>query len=143
MALFIFEANGKPEPQGSAKAFKRGDKIVVTSDNPHVKSWRSVVADAAKAAMEAEGVALLDRPAEVMVGAMFSLDRPASLTAKKRPYPVTLPDLDKLIRGLGDALTGIVWRDDSQVCRWVATKRYCREGERPGVVVSISRMDAE
>lgn len=38
--------------------------------------------------------------------------------------PTKAPDLDKLVRSVGDALNGIVWRDDSQVATLVATKRY-------------------
>jgi hypothetical protein len=35
-----------------------------------------------------------------------------------------MPDLDKLVRGLNDALTGVVFEDDSQIDQIVAVKRY-------------------
>jgi Holliday junction resolvase RusA-like endonuclease len=40
------------------------------------------------------------------------------------PYPAVKPDAGKLARGTEDALTGIVWRDDSQIVTEVLTKRY-------------------
>lgn len=39
-------------------------------------------------------------------------------------YPTTKPDTTKLLRGVEDALTGILWRDDSLVCVQQAEKRY-------------------
>lgn len=33
-------------------------------------------------------------------------------------------DLDKLARGLGDALTGIAYYDDCQIVRWDIQKEY-------------------
>lgn len=44
------------------------------------------------------------------------------------------PDVDKLFRMLGDAMTGIVWRDDSQVCYSSINKVYAWDG-RPGAMV--------
>ena len=58
---------------------------------------------------------------------IFTMLRPKTVT---RPEPSVAPDLDKLIRGVLDALTAVVYRDDSQVTRITAQKVY---GERPGV----------
>lgn len=41
-----------------------------------------------------------------------------------RCSPWTKPDLDKLERATKDALTGLVWDDDSRVVRCVKEKRY-------------------
>jgi Holliday junction resolvase RusA-like endonuclease len=46
-----------------------------------------------------------------------------------------MPDLDKLIRAILDALTGVVWRDDGQVVDIVASKVYA---DTPGVDVVIT-----
>lgn len=41
------------------------------------------------------------------------------------------PDLDKLVRAVQDALTGIIYKDDGQVCRLTANKNYAaHEGVR-------------
>jgi crossover junction endodeoxyribonuclease RusA len=39
-------------------------------------------------------------------------------------YCTTKPDADKLLRAIGDAVTGIVCRDDSQFVEITATKLY-------------------
>lgn len=41
------------------------------------------------------------------------------------PYrPIGKPDLTKILRALEDSLTGVVWRDDSQVVAHDTCKRY-------------------
>src|SRR5437867_2655341 len=39
-------------------------------------------------------------------------------------YPTTKPDRGKTLRAVEDALTGVVWRDDAQVCDGPVRKRY-------------------
>lgn len=60
----------------------------------------------------------------VVLDVTFFLPRPASISAKKRPLPVVAPDLDKLVRSIGDALTGVVIRDDALIVDLLAAKRY-------------------
>jgi Holliday junction resolvase RusA-like endonuclease len=50
---------------------------------------------------------------------------------------VTKPDTDKLIRSVLDALTGIVWTDDSQVVEILARKQF---GIQPGVDIIIEEI---
>ena len=44
------------------------------------------------------------------------------------------PDLDKLARAVGDALTGVAYRDDAQITRWHLQKRY---GEQAGTEITV------
>ena len=48
--------------------------------------------------------------------------------------PTGRPDLDNLIKALTDACNGIVWRDDAQIVRLMAEKRY---SEQPGASISV------
>lgn len=144
---------GKCEPQGSARAFvpttrngqplRRHDGSIVvniTSDNPALKGWRAKVAAAAKAAWE--GPPLGD--VSLMVEADFYLRRPqghwgtgrnAHLLRDWAPAaPLTVPDADKLLRATLDALTGIVYADDSRVTAAPNDKHYA---------VPTSRSDGE
>lgn len=57
------------------------------------------------------------------------------------PPHVKKPDVSKLLRGIEDAMTGIVWQDDSQVVGADVTKRYAHEGETPGVLIMVSTAD--
>ncbi len=67
----------------------------------------------------------------------FILPRPKSV---KRIYPAVKPDLDKLVRAVLDGLWP-AWGDDAQVVGLLASKRYCGEGELPGVWVEIESID--
>ena len=49
-------------------------------------------------------------------------------------FHTSKPDLDKLVRCIKDALTGIAWKDDAQVSLVCATKVY---DEQPGARISI------
>jgi Holliday junction resolvase RusA-like endonuclease len=134
----VFEVLGKPEPQGSARAFMpNGAKYpVVTSDNPNLKSWRR---DVAKAAALAHVGPPIEGPVRVVVD--FHLPRPKALRVDRAH--VTRPDCDKLLRGVGDALTGVVIRDDGQVTQIKGTKQYARAGESPRAVIAVTPLEEE
>ena len=124
---------GIPAAQGSKDQFGQ-------ESSRHVKPWRASIASEARAAML--GAPPLEGPVEV-VGvfvfprpkAHFRTGRFAGDLRESAPYwHVSKPDLDKLQRAIGDALVGIVLRDDSQVARWDVNKRY---GNRPRVELIV------
>ena len=80
----------------------------------------------------------------VRLFAEFSLQPPASIPKYKRGWlpHSKKPDVDKLLRALCDALTGIVWVDDSQVSVCALNKGYAWDGIT-GVVVSIEPITDE
>lgn len=115
-----FTAFGIPAPQGSARAFfKDGMKraVLVKDNDERQRSWRSVVASEAAKAME--GIALIDGAIEIRV--RFVFPRPKSV---KRIHMTTRPDLDKILRSCFDAMTGIVYSDDSRIMEIAASKQY-------------------
>ena len=134
LPICAFDAIGKPEPQGSARGYVRGGRVVITSDNRGLHQWREVVTWAAREAMA--GKPLVERPSEVYLHLTFRLSRPASLP-KKRVHPTTKPDVDKLLRASLDAMSGVVFRDDAQAVGCRVNKRYCEPGEQPGVSVEV------
>ena len=56
-------------------------------------------------------------------------------------YPVKKPDLDKLVRAVGDALVPVLIHDDNQVVWILAGKEYASEQEPPGVLISLHHHD--
>ena len=60
-----------------------------------------------------------------------------STAGKKKPYPTVKPDLTKLVRAVEDALTGLIWRDDTQVVYQSNSKTY---GSPQGVTVLIEEI---
>lgn len=131
MTRIAFSVIGKPEPRGSKNAFRtKGGKMVVSDNNPNSGPWMGVVAAAASAEMD--GAELLDGPLGLVV--TFTVRRPQGhfgsgrnvdkLKPSAPTFPAVRPDATKLLRGVEDALSGVVWRDDAQVVDQTVTKRY-------------------
>ena len=106
---------GTPVPQGSMRHVGNGRML----HKPQLLDWRSDLVLAARKVMDDR--LPLDGP--VVVHADFTLHRPKA--AAKRVWPSVRPDVDKLARGLLDALTaaGVV-EDDAQVVDLRARKVY-------------------
>jgi len=133
-----FTVYGVAQPKGSMKAFvPRGMKFpIVTDSNRNAKSWAQLVAAGASDALRAQAGSLVS--GAVRVSLAFHLPRPKKFA--KRGVPVahlTAPDLDKLARSVLDALTAVVWQDDSQVVELVALKRYADVDAAPCVMVRV------
>ena len=135
MSRLEFDAIGKPEPQGSARAFVAGGRAVVTTANPKMHHWRDIITWSAREAMSEQS--FFASSGAVEVRADFRLQRPASVSRKRRPHPDVKPDLDKLTRALLDALSAAVFRDDAQVTLLAVSKRYAESNEQPGVHVVV------
>lgn len=64
-----------------------------------------------------------------------------AIAAGNRVYKSTKPDLtDNLLKGLCDALTGICWRDDSQICKVNSCKFF---GLDPMIRLKVSQIKIE
>lgn len=124
-AAVMFQVAGEAAPQGSKRAFRtRHGRIALVESSSRVKPWRESVGAAAVAA----GATVIDGPVEMLVAFVFVRPR-SHFTAKgalkaSAPSHPGKPDLDKLARAVGDALTGICYRDDAQIVRWTMTKDY-------------------
>ena len=134
MTTITFEVAGTPVTQGSTKAFVRGGRAIITHDKRGpLLNWRNDIAYAARDAAKGE---YADRGVPVYVAAAFSLQRPKS-APKRVVLPTTKPDIDKLLRALLDACTGVLWADDSQVVDVRVIKNYAGMGTPPGCHVEI------
>lgn len=137
MTGVTFFVAGVPVPQGSKKGFspKGSTRVTIVDTNKNTLApWRAEVTRIATASW-------LDRPqltGPVRLDVVFVFARPATV---RRRLPSVYPDLDKLVRAIGDSVTDAgVWKDDGQVIRIVAEKVY---GAAPGVHVSVSEMSAD
>lgn len=143
-----FTVPGEAQPAGSKRGFPfnraNGSTGVAISDaNPKSKSWQHAVRTAAEEAYQGP---LLEGPIRLTVQFFrvrpkghFGSGKNANVLKPSAPaWPTSKPDTSKLLRGLEDALTSTIWRDDAQIVEQTASKHY---GERPCVVVSIEAMD--
>lgn len=153
-----FSVSGAPVPQGSKTGYIRGGRVVLvdvqdkaTQNRPAnwLKAWRCRVAYNAKVAINADPL-WNSQPiwrGPVMLECEFVVPRSASHytgTGKLTSSAPMIPrrDLDKLLRAVGDALTGIAYHDDVQIVGFGATtKRFA--GSRTavgGVRVKVSQL---
>lgn len=134
----VIRAIGQPVPQGSHVGIMIGKGVnrriqVVPVNAAALGKWRGIVKAAAESAMTAAGWLTLTGP--VVVEAVFLVEKPRTV---RRLLPTVAPDLDKLARACGDALTDAeVIADDALVVEWHLAKRYCAGGQRPGVRVVV------
>jgi len=129
----LFSTLGLPAAQGSKTPWG-------TEANPKLASWRNDMRLAAYLAMK--GQPPFHGP--VALRATFTFPRPKSHFRTGRHagevkesapgWKPSTPDLDKLVRALGDAMSGVVIRDDAQIVDLAVTKIY---GQKPGVVVKV------
>jgi crossover junction endodeoxyribonuclease RusA len=134
---------GSPAAQGS-KAYK-GHRVsgktgklapVLAEQSRAVGPWRETVATFAR---QARGPApLLD--CALVLRLEFILPRPVGTPRRSTPPAVRRPDLDKMQRAVFDALSGVIFRDDSLVVDVHAVKRIAEIGEEPGCRIVLRRL---
>ena len=123
---------GEPVPQGSMRHV--GGGRVIHSNARRLVPWRNAIADAVKE----QGLpwpAPLDEGVSVIL--RFRLQRPKSVSLRKRRFPIVYPDIDKLARAVLDALTFAgVWTDDARVVILSTEKLYNDAGPE-GVDIGV------
>jgi crossover junction endodeoxyribonuclease RusA len=127
LALFV---PGRPAPQGSKRHVGRG---ILIESSKACGPWRTVVA---YHVAQVHTGAPLDGPLAIRLG--FVMPRPTSTPKRRTPPAVKKPDVDKLARAVLDALTGVAWRDDSQITDLRASKRLAELDEQPGVHIHLT-----
>lgn len=142
--MISFFVPGLPKTSGSKRAFMRpGMRFpVVVDDCAKSKDWKADVKHFAIQVYQREPMT-----SALHVTMEFRLPRPqghfrtgknaGTLRDSAPEYPTGRPDVLKMARAVEDALTGIVWRDDSQIVYEMLMKGYA---DRPGVRVSVALM---
>lgn len=128
---------GVAQPQGSKNAYLRGKRCVLVEANKNLPVWRAFVQDK----LEEANAGCEPMTGPVSLTAIFFMPKPKSVT---RALPSVKPDLDKLIRAIGDSATkaGVI-ADDSQICEIVAHKVYEAEGLPRGVLITLHKFLGE
>ncbi|OSQ14662.1 hypothetical protein B1A57_04030 [Corynebacterium diphtheriae] len=128
--MIQFEVNGIPARQGSKNLIRRGGKSWMVENDKNLPAWRDAIKRAAPT---------LEAPLNIPL----TVSAEIRLASPKKPQfeaPATRNsgDLDKYARAIGDALeqAGVI-RDDSRICRWRLSKRFAKEGEQLGALITI------
>lgn len=151
--MIRFEVMGTPTPKGSMRAVARFRRAFVipggdSETRKRLVTWDQNVREAVKSAAIAAGYdletpAFPDGPVSVILS--FRLRRPkghwnkSGLSPKAPRLPAVKPDLDKLERAILDAMTGIAYGDDAQVCEVIKNKTYATPADE-GVTITIEAM---
>lgn len=142
-----FFVPGTARTAGSKSAFKdKWGKVHLTHAGKYTKGWM----DSVKWwALKEYGQRTVLLTCPLILKLTFFRQRPqghygtgrnAGILKDSSPeYPTPKPDLTKLTRAVEDALTGIVWEDDSQVVKQVTEKLYCGLEDKMGVFITIER----
>jgi Holliday junction resolvase RusA-like endonuclease len=117
---------GRPTPQGSKRVF---NGRIVEAQSANLKKWRAAIEDACQPFTEVH-------LGPIRLEVDFFMERPKSVKVSERPLPIVAPDLDKLVRGVGDGIgqSGRIWGDDSQIVEISARKFYAVDRETGAII---------
>jgi crossover junction endodeoxyribonuclease RusA len=135
--VIAFSVVGEPVMQGNKRAFRAGDRLVVVErKGQRLNDWRTLVGFTARQYAP-------EQPLEgaLRVKMRFRLPVPKSAPKTRRLHAIKRPDLDKLTRAVGDALTGVLWRDDSQIVVLEVSKELAY-AEPIGVSIAVHELEA-
>lgn len=118
---------GNPKAQGRPKFYRRGN-FVGAYDPKDSREYKETVA----AQLAAQNPIYIGEGA-ISLECEFTFTRPKSLPKKVVDH-LKKPDLDNLVKGIKDAMKGIIWKDDSMVVSLTARKVY---GDVPGVKIEV------
>jgi Holliday junction resolvase RusA-like endonuclease len=121
-----FTVPGTPVGKGRPKFARRGN-FVATYTPEKTANYENLVKLYANKAMNGA----IPYTEAVSVSALITVFPPLSWSKKKRLqalskeiHPTTKPDLDNVIKGIFDAMNGIVYQDDKQIVRVHVEKTY-------------------
>lgn len=152
--MITFEVLGVPAPKGSSRAMMKGGHAInvpsgSNANRDKIKAWSTAVREQALEACGADRTAPVFVCTALSVEIVFCMARPMGHWGKGKnagklvptapQYPATKPDIDKLVRTTLDAMTGLVFDDDSRISRLVATKEWARPGHEGAVIVVRER----
>jgi crossover junction endodeoxyribonuclease RusA len=107
----VVTVRGLPRPQGSLDVLpSRATGRLIARHPKGLRRWRGMVRLEARRAIGRRP--LFAGPLRLEV--LFVLPRPKSLP-RRIEMPERKPDLDKLIRAIGDALEGVIYLHDAQI----------------------------
>lgn len=146
MKTFAVDVIGRPAPQGSKHLGEHGQ---VREQSPYLAAWRGEWRGSGarrRYVHGAIGLAVYRKFADLRIepASLPLFDGPVRLSVGffQASAPTEPPDLDKLVRAVGDALTICrVFGDDSQVVELWADKRSAGPEHAPGAFIVVNSIE--
>jgi Holliday junction resolvase RusA-like endonuclease len=158
MNTISFTIVGKPVTQGSTRVVPikaKGGGYLMRSDgrpvlrpihqnDQNLQNRRQEIANAARAVYDGplltgalKLTVVIERPRPA---GHYGTGRNAGILKTSAPtWPITRPDTLKIVRAVEDALTGVLWQDDSQIVMHSLTKCW---GGYAQMLVAVEPLDA-
>lgn len=129
-----------PVAQPRARATVRGGHATVYNDDRHpVNTFKATVRMALREAYRGEPLT-----GPLRCDCLFIMPRPQAMVWKTKPMPRTFhdkkPDRDNLDKAVMDALKGLAWIDDAQVCDGTIQKQIAAGNEQPHAIITITQL---
>jgi Holliday junction resolvase RusA-like endonuclease len=136
---FFEKPMGKERPR---HFYHTGAKKVITTTPPKTRIFERKLARAARIEMKKSGKKCFEKnvPLRVSITAYFPILKSENKIIKEKKIsgeilPTKKPDADNIAKIVLDALNGVCFVDDNQVCVLSVAKMYC---ETPSIEVKIS-----
>ena len=134
MMTTVFTVIG--EPQGKARP------RILRSGRAYTPKKTADYEKAIRAAFNGAGGDLTENPVRVSISAYYRIPQSASKRMQAQMMeneimPTKKPDVDNLAKAVCDALNGIAYKDDAQVCELFVRKLYAYE---PMIVVTVKEL---
>jgi crossover junction endodeoxyribonuclease RusA len=124
---------GRPRSKGSTVSFVgAGGRVITKADSKSLPAWCASIGWTMKAAMQQAHVRCALPGVPVWLRLLYYFPG-----ADAQPH-IGKPDLDKLQRAVFDALTGVLYDDDSQVQAVTAEKWTCAPPDCEGVQITAT-----
>lgn len=142
----IIRVDGLPVTQGSKSQVRTpaGYRLIDVHQK-ELREWRRDIEEVARAiaGVPKDAPPYWPAPVPIVLIVEFRMQRPKNVPRARRGRPSTRPDLDKLLRAAYDAITGVIYHDDGQVCRTDMIKRYTVGDEPPGITIIVDELPEE
>ena len=132
MKSIQFTVIGTPVAKARPKVFFRGQKYPHAVTPKGTRQWEEMI----------RFQSIRHAPPSPLMGPLkmyiiFNMPRPKTLP-KKVLLHTKKPDVDNLVKSVNDALQGLFYKSDSQICVLYATKRYTLM--QPSVEITIEEI---
>lgn len=139
MSFVVFTVEGPPQGKGRPR-FRRAGNFVTTYTDQKTKDYELRIKHHAMAAMAAKGDM---RPSNMPIDLSIQICCPVPFSWSKKKqmqalggeiFPTNKPDLDNILKVVGDAMNGVVYEDDKQIISVRVVKYY---GQIPHLSIKV------